>query len=332
MLSHCLLTPPLRAGDAEPRIPLVHQVFELPDGHRVGVSVGGQGIPLVFLHGLALNRRAYLDMLSGFAGLGFRVIAIDAAGHGDTADLPSGKGQLADFVGLTLRVLDVLGIKRAVFAGHSMGGRIAIELSASAPERVLAAVLINAAAGATFDRMLAAVAGPAPRAVNAIATMLQGTGQDLARLSVIRGGRNVRALGGAVIGNLRRPLGSARAALAMLKSPDSTPQLRAMRNRGIPTFVLHGDRDFMVPFETAYDIAEDAGGSLHRLQGACHSWMIANPEQGVDALRQLIAGELGDVLRFAAKGLGISEWRDSTAWERTPFFDDRFQTDLQPAI
>jgi pimeloyl-ACP methyl ester carboxylesterase len=310
MMSHCSLTPPLRADEVEPRIPLVHQVLQLPDGHRVGISVGGQGIPLVFLHGLALNRRAYLEMLSGFAGLGFRVIAIDAAGHGETADFPAGKGQLADFVGLTLSVLDALGIERAVFAGHSMGGRIAIELSASAPERVLAAVLINAAAGASFDRLLAAVSGPAPRAAHAIRTMLQGTGQDLARLSVIRGGRYVRVLGGAVIGNLRRPLGSARAALAMLQSPDSTPQLRAMRKYGIPTLVLHGDNDFMVPFETAYDIAEDAGGSLYRLPGACHSWMIADPRQGVDALRQLIDGELGDVLRFAAKVLEISDQRD----------------------
>ena len=65
------------------RIRLRHHIVELDDGHEVGVSVGGQGAPLVFLHGLVLSRRAYLRMLSRVAGLGFQVVAIDAAGHGD---------------------------------------------------------------------------------------------------------------------------------------------------------------------------------------------------------------------------------------------------------
>jgi len=49
------------------RIRLKHHVVELDDGHEVGVSVGGQGVPLVFLHGLVLSRRAYLRMLSRVA-------------------------------------------------------------------------------------------------------------------------------------------------------------------------------------------------------------------------------------------------------------------------
>ena len=85
--------------------------------------------------------------------MGFLVVAVDAAGHGDTHDFHPSKARLVDFAALTLRTLDVLGIDRAVLAGHSMGGRVAIELAAGAPERVLAAVLINAAAGASFDQM-----------------------------------------------------------------------------------------------------------------------------------------------------------------------------------
>jgi pimeloyl-ACP methyl ester carboxylesterase len=70
------------------RIRLTHHLLTLEDGHEVGVSVGGRGVPLVFMHGLALSRRAYLRMLSRIAGLGFLIIAIDAAGHGDTRNLP----------------------------------------------------------------------------------------------------------------------------------------------------------------------------------------------------------------------------------------------------
>src|ERR1700739_4859923 len=143
--------------ETDRRIRLTHHLLVLDDRHEVGVLVGGQGAPLVFMHALPLTRRPYLRMLSRAAGLGFLVIAIDAAGHGDTHNLPRKAGELADRVALTLRTLDALGIQKAVVAGHSMGGRMAIQLAAVAPHRVLAAVLFDAAAGASIDE---AIAGP----------------------------------------------------------------------------------------------------------------------------------------------------------------------------
>ena len=79
---------------------------------------------------------------------------------------------------------------------------------------------------------------------------------------------------------------------------------------------MHGDNDYIVPFVSACEIAENAGGTLYRLRGASHSWMIANPQQGADSLRHLMTGELGDALCCAAKELGIQDWRDSAVWER----------------
>lgn len=294
---------------------LSHHVFELDDGHRIGLTVGGQGVPLVFLHGLALNHREYRDMLRHIAGLGFLVVAPDAVGHGDTDNLRTRRGHLGDFTELTLRVLDTLGIQQAVFVGHSMGGRMVIDLAASAPERVLAAVLFNAAAGAQFDRILANVAGLAPRNIGALLGLLRGTRQGLSGLSATRARHWVRCIAGAVSGNFRRPLGPVRALLALLQSTDSTALLHMMRDHGIPTVVLHGDDDFIVPFETAYDVAEKSGGTLYPLAGAGHSWMIADPQQAGDALRHLIAGQLGDALIRAAEALGIRDWRDSAIWE-----------------
>jgi hypothetical protein len=43
--------------------------------------------------------------------------------------------------------------------------------------------------------------------------------------------------------------------------------------------------------------------------------MIANPRQGADAFRQLLHGELGDVLRDTANALGIMDFTDATCWE-----------------
>jgi pimeloyl-ACP methyl ester carboxylesterase len=318
MLSQSL---PAAAADAcgaeiARRARLSHHVIELGDGHKVGVSVGGRGVPLVFLHGLGLNHRAYHAMLGGLANLGFLVVAIDAAGHGATHDFRSGKPQIGDFVALTLRSLDVLGIHKAVFTGHSMGGRLVIEVAASAPERVLAAVLLDAAAGASWEKTLAAAARPAPQAVAAMLAMLCSTRHEMDGLTFARASRYARGLTDAVIGNLRRPLGPVRAALAMMQSPDSTEQLRMMRERGIPTLVLHGENDYMVPFASGRDIAEATGGSLYRLRGACHGWLIANPRHAAEALRHLITERLGDALRFAAQALGIPDSSESTTWER----------------
>src|ERR1700739_3539158 len=110
------------AAAAERRIRLSHHLLELQDGHEVGVSVGGAGVSLVFMHGLALSRRAYVRMLSRVAGLGFLVIAIDAAGHGDTRNLPGNAGDLADRVDLTMRTLDALGVRRGGVAPAPPGG------------------------------------------------------------------------------------------------------------------------------------------------------------------------------------------------------------------
>lgn len=50
---------------------LRHHTVELDDGRRIGLSVGGRGVPLLFMPGLLLSRRAYLRMLSRIAGMGF---------------------------------------------------------------------------------------------------------------------------------------------------------------------------------------------------------------------------------------------------------------------
>ena len=81
--------------------------------------------------------------------------------------------------------------------------------------------------------------------------------------------------------------------------------LEAMREHGVPTIVVHGENDLVVPFESAQDMADRADGTLYRVPGAYHSWMLANPRHGADMVRQLLAAELGDVLRDAARAHGV---------------------------
>jgi pimeloyl-ACP methyl ester carboxylesterase len=301
--------------EAGRRIRLAHHVLELDNGHQVGISVGGQGVPLLFMHGLALSRRAYLRMLSRVAGLGFLVVAIDCAGHGDTRNLPRGANELADRVDLVLHTLDALGIEQVVVAGHSMGGRMAIQLAAIAPERVLAAVLFDAAAGASFDEAVATLPRSPHNTVRTIAGIAYDMQRDPFRLSAADGGRYVWMLASVALGNARQLAGIAGAARAVMRSGDYTPLLHVMRDNDIPTVVLHGEDDLIVPFDSARELAEDADATLYVLPGATHSWMIANPRHGADALRQLLDGELGEALRDAADALGVADWRDKSAWD-----------------
>jgi pimeloyl-ACP methyl ester carboxylesterase len=284
------------------RVRLTHHVVALDDGHRVGVSVGGHGVPLVFLHGLGLSGRAYVRLLSRLAGMGFLVVALDAAGHGVTRNLPRNAADLAHRVDLTMRTLDKLGVAKAVFMGHSMGGRMIVQLAATAPERVLAAVLLDAAAGAPFDESIRAPWRSPRRAVRTLAGAAYDAHGDPLQLPAPERSRYLRMMTSALARNVRTPLGTPAAFRAIVASGDYTPMLETMRERKVPTIVVHGEKDLVVPFESAVDMAERADGALYRVPGAYHSWMLANPRHGADMVRQLLAAELGDALRASAGG------------------------------
>ena len=294
----------------------------LDDGHKVGVTVGGKGVPLVFLHGIALSGRAYVRLLSRLAGMGFLVVALDAAGHGVTPNLPRNAADLSHRVDLTLRTLDALGVRKAVFMGHSMGGRMIIQLAALAPDRVLAAVLLNAAAGSPFDESIRTPVRSPRRAAQAVLNAAYDAPADPRRLPAPERRRYMRQMAGALARNVRTPLGLPGAVRAIIASGDYTPMLEAMRQHGVPTIVVHGENDLVVPFESAKDMAERADGTLYRVPGAYHSWMLANPRHGADMVRQLLAAELGDVLRDAARALGImgvpGGWQDALLTPDSP--------------
>ena len=253
----------------------------LDDGHRVGVTVGGRGVPLVFLHGIALSGKAYVRLLSRLAGMGFLVVALDAAGHGVTPNLPRNAADLSDRVDLTLRALDALGVRRAVFMGHSMGGRMVIQLAAVAPERVLAAVLLNAAAGSAFDQSIRAPVRSPRRAARAVLNAAYDAPGDPRRLPAEERKRYMRQMASELARNARTPLGLPGAVRAIVASGDYTPMLEAMRENEVTTIVVHGENDLVVPFESAEDMADRA--DAHALQGA---WRLPLLDAGQSPARR----------------------------------------------
>ena len=73
---------------------LARHQLTLPDGHTVGVAICGRGVPLVVVHGFSAEGILYAQTLCRLVDLGFKVIAIDTAGHGGTLGLPTGAQSL----------------------------------------------------------------------------------------------------------------------------------------------------------------------------------------------------------------------------------------------
>jgi pimeloyl-ACP methyl ester carboxylesterase len=103
------------------------------------------GRPLVFWHALgAVQSGAYLTELAPtLAEGGFRLIAPDAPGFGQSPPLPPERYELDSLVELLAGALDERGIERAILMGHSWGGSIALAFAARAPERVEGLVLVD---------------------------------------------------------------------------------------------------------------------------------------------------------------------------------------------
>jgi pimeloyl-ACP methyl ester carboxylesterase len=111
----------------------------------------GTGPPVLMLHGLGGTKAEFLPTVRALAG-SYRTIAVDMLGFGDS-DKPVGASYAPDFQARGIAsLLDALELERAHFIGHSMGGRVALELGFRHPERTLGLVLMTPAMAWLRDR------------------------------------------------------------------------------------------------------------------------------------------------------------------------------------
>src|SRR5438105_12938067 len=122
---------------------LARHLVTLDNGHEVGVAVSGRGVPLVVVHGFSAEGILYAQTLSRITSLGFKVVAIDVAGHGATLGLPTGAGTLSRYTELVGMALNHLGVEKAVLAGHSLGGRLVTELAANHHVQATAVIILG---------------------------------------------------------------------------------------------------------------------------------------------------------------------------------------------
>lgn len=127
----------------------------------------GEGDPaLVFVHGLSCHGGFWTAQLTHFAA-SHRVLGVDLRGHGDS-DAPRQRYTITGFADDLAWICAELDVACPVVVGHSLGGLVALELSASYPGRLSAAVLIDSVLlptgnrASTVDRLVARLRGDDP--------------------------------------------------------------------------------------------------------------------------------------------------------------------------
>lgn len=279
--------PAVRPPGLTPR-QVTYHVLHLDDGQQVGVAVAGAGVPFVLLHGIGLHNRTYERCLSYLPEFGFLAVAIEAPGHGYSSPVARG----ADFttrVDLIRRAIDALGIRRAVIAGHSMGGRSAACFTALNPRRVLAAVFIDAALGENWDNALVKRLGSEVAVVRGLVDGIVDAAGETRNITLPERLAYYRMLSGRGrprLADLARTLDVARA----IAVAESDQWLAAIRAAAVPVVVLHGARDLLIPLPDARAVASRLDAPLLTVPDGYHSWLLASPR----TFAATMAGIFGD--------------------------------------
>lgn len=99
--------------------------------------------PLVCLHGITAHGRRFRRLAEERLARRFRVLAPDLRGHGLSDWEPP--WTLAALTADVLETIEAAGVERATWVGHSLGGRLVLELAAREPERIERAALLDPA-------------------------------------------------------------------------------------------------------------------------------------------------------------------------------------------
>ena len=215
----------------------------------------GTGQPVVFSHGWPLDADAFEDQMYFLATRGFRCIAHDRRGHGRSSQPLSGNNMdtYADDLAALTKALD---LTDAIHVGHSTGGgEVARYIGRHGTGRVAKAVLI----GAVPPLMLKTPANPAGLPIEVFdglrASVHADRSQFFKDLSMPFYGYNRPGakISEGVRENFWRQgmLAGYPAAYECIKAFSETDQTEDLKKFDVPTLILHGDDDQIVPIVAA---------------------------------------------------------------------------------
>ena len=105
-------------------------------------SWGGEGTPLMLLHGMA-GHTHWWDAVAPHLVDSFKPVALDFRGMGDSDWRPDGNYTTENWVADIEEARHAMGWERMVLCGHSLGGRISLEYAARHPDRLIALVAVD---------------------------------------------------------------------------------------------------------------------------------------------------------------------------------------------
>jgi pimeloyl-ACP methyl ester carboxylesterase len=220
------------------------------DSTRVRVIDTGRGTAVVLIHGLSASIYSWRFQLEPLLATGYRVIAYDNRGFG-LADRPDHGYTNADYARLLGALLDSLGVGQAVLVGHSMGAAVAAEFALTHPDRVRGLALLGPAGYLTEARVLrwpvlGKLTGRASRATTRAMLLLCFADWRQVTEDVVE----------QYYAPLARP-GTAQALRHVLRDFHFDGLRGRLASLEVPTLVLWGDGDLVIPFAAASGLASE---------------------------------------------------------------------------
>jgi len=252
----------------------VRMIYERPEGagtRAIGYELRGEGPAVLLLHPFPFDRRFWSDTKLP----GFRLVAIDARGFGESA-LTESELSIDDLADDAIALLDHLGIPMAAAVGSSMGGYVALSLAARHPQRLSALALVGTRADGD---------GPNARAnrdAAAAEIRKNGPGGYLDGVAVRLCGRSstevvrdrVRRLSDSASPDFSRALPAT--LLALRDRADRSALLPRLQ---LPTMIVVGDEDAVTPPDEARAMKRAIpGAQLVELAQAGHLPSLERPE------------------------------------------------------
>jgi non-heme chloroperoxidase len=266
------------------------------DGTEIYYKDWGTGRPVTFSHGWPLNADAWDAQMMFLASRGFRCIAHDRRGHGRSGQPWDGNNldTYADDLSALMEALDING---AVMIGHSTGGgEVARYLGRHGTSRVAKAVLMSAIPPLmlktqanpgglpieVFDGIRAGVAGDRSQYYRELSLPFYGANRPGSKVS--QGVKDAFWMWSMQVG--------LRGAYECIKAFSETDLTQDLGKIDVPTLVLHGDDDQIVPIAASALLSSKLikGAILKVYPGAPHGMMVTHSDQLNNDLLAFIKG------------------------------------------
>ncbi len=262
-------------------------------------------LPLVLIHGTASSLHTWEGWVRELRARR-RVVTFDLPGFGLTGPYTGAYAAddygLAQYVRFTTDLLDALGIRRAVLGGNSLGGEIAWRLAAAAPARVAGLVLVDTA-GPAFTPESVPIGFRIAR-VPLLAMVSQWwLPRELVAWSVADVFGDPARVTPALVDRhfeLALRAGNRRALAQRLQQMRSGDDVAALDRLNVPTLILWGGRDRLIPPSTATALQQRIAGSrLVVFDGLGHVPHEEDPQRTLQPVR--------DWLPRAGAAIGVKE-------------------------